>query len=470
MTQNTIVDIVTKARQAQKIYEKYSQDQIDMVVTAVAWAICNPKNNEKLSKFAVSSTGLGKIEDKIIKNRRKTLGLLRDLKKAKTVGVILEDKTKGIVEIAKPVGVIGAITPSTNPVATPMNNILNALKCGNAIIVSPSPAGLKVFNMLLNFIHEELAKLNAPLDLVQAVPDPVTKDLTKELMRQVDLVIVTGSQNNVREAYSSGTPAIGVGAGNATVIVDETSNLQEAAAKIKASKIFDNSTSCSSENNLVIVTSIYDKFVKELQNIGGLLLNADEKKHLQSQLWIDGKLNRKILAKTAFEICKEFSLTKDYSENNSFIIVEEIGVGKSFPFSGEKLSPVLTIFKAKDFNDAKKISNQILEYQGKGHSIGIHSKNDDRVLELGLELPVCRVIVNQAHTFATGGSFRNSLPFSLSMGCGTWGENSIYDNLNYKHFLNLTRIVREIDGTEPGLKDYFQDYCSQHDSKNLDQL
>jgi sulfoacetaldehyde dehydrogenase len=306
--------------------------------------------------------------------------------------------------------------------------------------------------------------------LVQAVPDPVTKDLTKELMSQVDLVIVTGSQNNVREAYSSGTPAIGVGAGNATVIVDETCNLQEAAAKIKASKIFDNSTSCSSENNLVIVNSIYDQFVKELQNIGGLLLNSDEKKHLQSQLWIDGKLNRKILAKTAFEICKEFNLTKTYSENNSFIIVEETGVGKSFPFSGEKLSPVLTIFKAKDFNDAKKISNQILEYQGKGHSIGIHSKDDHRVLELGLELPVCRVIVNQAHTFATGGSFRNSLPFSLSMGCGTWGENSIYDNLNYKHFLNLTRIVREIDGKEPGLKDYFQDYCSQHDSKNLDQL
>ena len=465
-----IAVIINRAKAAQTIFAQYSQEKVDETVTAVAWAICNPKNNKHLSELAVASTGLGKIEDKIIKNRRKTLGLLRDLKKAKTVGIITEDKIKGIIEIAKPVGVVGAITPSTNPVATPMNNILNAIKCGNAIIISPSPAGLKVFNELLKFIHIELSKIGAPLDLVQAVPDPVTKDLTKELMRQVDLVIVTGSQNNVREAYSSGTPAIGVGAGNATVIVDETSNLQEAAAKIKASKIFDNSTSCSSENNLVIVTSIYDKFVKELQNIGGLLLNADEKKHLQSQLWIDGKLNRKILAKTAFEICKEFNLTKTYSEDNSFIIVEETGVGKSFPFSGEKLSPVLTIFKAKDFNDAKKISNQILEYQGKGHSIGIHSKNDDRVLELGLELPVCRVIVNQAHTFATGGSFRNSLPFSLSMGCGTWGENSIYDNLNYKHFLNLTRIVREIDGTEPGLKDYFQDYCSQHDSKNLDQL
>ena len=232
-----IAVIINRARAAQTIFAQYSQEKVDETVTAVAWAICNPKNNKHLSELAVASTGLGKIEDKIIKNRRKTLGLLRDLKKAKTVGIITEDKIKGIIEIAKPVGVVGAITPSTNPVATPMNNILNAIKCGNAIIISPSPAGLKVFNELLKFIHIELSKIGAPLDLVQAVPDPVTKDLTKELMRQVDLVIVTGSQNNVREAYSSGTPAIGVGAGNATVIVDETSNLQEAAAKIKASKI-----------------------------------------------------------------------------------------------------------------------------------------------------------------------------------------------------------------------------------------
>lgn len=274
----TIDEIIHKARIAQKLFEQFNQQQVDEVVTAVAWAICKPQNNQKISEFAVSSTGLGKIEDKITKNRRKTLGLLRDLKGITTVGVISENKKKGIIEISRPVGVVGAITPSTNPAATPINNILNALKCRNAIIISPSPAGLSVFNFLLDFIHLELRKLNAPTDLVQAVPEPVTKELTKELMKKVDLVIVTGSQNNVREAYSSGTPAIGVGAGNATVIVDETSNLEDAAVKIKSSKIFDNSTSCSSENNLVIVSQIYDSFVEELQKVGGILLNEREKK------------------------------------------------------------------------------------------------------------------------------------------------------------------------------------------------
>ena len=466
----TIDEIIHKARIAQKLFEQFNQQQVDEVVTAVAWAICKPQNNQKISEFAVSSTGLGKIEDKITKNRRKTLGLLRDLKGITTVGVISENKKKGIIEISRPVGVVGAITPSTNPAATPINNILNALKCRNAIIISPSPAGLSVFNFLLDFIHLELRKLNAPTDLVQAVPEPVTKELTKELMKKVDLVIVTGSQNNVREAYSSGTPAIGVGAGNATVIVDETSNLEDAAVKIKSSKIFDNSTSCSSENNLVIVSQIYDSFVEELQKVGGILLNEREKNNLQKILWIDGKLNRKILAKTAFEICKQFSLEKECTAKHSFIIVEENGIGASYPFSGEKLYPVLTIYKAKDFQEAKKISNEILNFQGKGHSIGIHSKDPSRAMELGLELPVCRVIVNQAHTFATGGSFKNGLPFSLSMGCGTWGENSIHDNLNYKHFLNITKISTEIDGYEPGLKDYFAEYCAEHDPTSADQL
>ena len=187
----TIDEIIHKARIAQKLFEQFNQQQVDEVVTAVAWAICKPQNNQKISEFAVSSTGLGKIEDKITKNRRKTLGLLRDLKGITTVGVISENKKKGIIEISRPVGVVGAITPSTNPAATPINNILNALKCRNAIIISPSPAGLSVFNFLLDFIHLELRKLNAPTDLVQAVPEPVTKELTKELMKKVDLVIVT---------------------------------------------------------------------------------------------------------------------------------------------------------------------------------------------------------------------------------------------------------------------------------------
>ena len=295
----------------------------------------------------------------------------------------------------------------------------------------------------------------------------MSKDLTKELMKQVDLVIVTGSQSNVREAYSSGTPAIGVGQGNVTVIVDETCDLKDAAKKIKLSKTFDHATSCSSENNLVVIKSIYDEFTKLLELEGGILLNEDQKNSLQKILWSNGKLNSNILAKSAFKICKEFNLNREYSEKTQFLIVEESGVGSKYPFSGEKLSPVLSIFRAEDFNHAKDISNKILNYQGKGHSIGIHTKNSARSMELGIELPVCRVIVNQAHAFATGGSFTNGLPFSLSMGCGTWGKNSIDDNLNYKHFINITKISTVIPGIEPKLKDFFEEYCNKYHPKEL---
>ncbi len=289
-------------------------------------------------------------------------------------------------------------------------------------------------------------------------------------MKQVDLVIVTGSQNNVREAYSSGTPAIGVGQGNVTVIVDETCDLKDAAKKIKLSKTFDHATSCSSENNLVVIKKVYDEFIKLLNLEDGILLNADQKKSLQNILWINGKLNKNILAKSAFTLCKKIDLKNDHTEKIKFLIVEEQGIGTDYPFSGEKLSPVLSIYKAEDFNDAKSISNKILNYQGKGHSIGIYTQDTSRSMELGLELPVCRVIVNQAHTFATGGSFTNGLPFSLSMGCGTWGRNSIDDNLNYKHFINITKISTEVSGREPILKEYFENYCNKHHPNDLDLL
>ena len=231
---------------------------------------------------------------------------------------------------------------------------------------------------------------------------------------------------------------------NVTSIIDETADLSSAVKKIKASKTFDNATSCSSENNLIILEEVYDQTIKLMTEEKAILLNKEEKIKLQNSLWIDGKLNRNIIAKSANVIIKEIDLKKD--DNFDFILVEESGVGKEYPFSGEKLSPILTVYKAKDFNEAKIISNKILHYQGIGHSIGIHSKKEDRILELGLELPVCRVIVNQAHTFATGGSFNNGLPFSLSMGCGTWQKNTIDNNLNYKHFLNITKISKPIEG------------------------
>ena len=289
-------------------------------------------------------------------------------------------------------------------------------------------------------------------------------------MKQVDLVIVTGSQNNVRQAYSSGTPSIGVGQGNVTVIVDETSNVKIAAQRIKQSKIFDNATSCSSENNLIILEEIYDDMLIALKSEGGLLFNDEQKNILEKSLWQNGQLNRKLLAKSVAFILNEISIDGLDSENSKFIMIEEKGIGENSPFSGEKLSPILTLYKAKNFEEAKNIANEILNYQGKGHSIGIHSEDEKRILDLGLELPVCRVIVNQSHTFATGGSFTNGLPFSLSMGCGTWGGNSIDNNLNYKHFLNITKISKTIQGEEPSLRDYFDEYCetySPDDSKLL---
>ena len=455
-TTNIIQTIVKKAKDAQQQFEKYNQAQVDEVVTAVAWALCNPKINKLISNLAVETTGLGNAEDKINKNRRKTLGLLRDLKGVKTVGVINEDKQKGITEIAKPVGVVGAVTPSTNPAATPINNILNALKGRNSIIISPSPLGLEVFKKLLSYINRELDKINAPKNLVQTFNVKITKELTNELMKNVDLVIVTGSQNNVREASKSGTPAIGVGQGNVTVIVDESANLREAANKIKMSKIFDNATSCSSENNIVLVQKIYGEFVNLMKLEGGVLLNDSEKKLLEKALWVNGKLNRNLIAKHASKIANEIKLNLNSIDNVKFLMVEENGIGPQYLFSGEKLSPILTIYKADDFNHAKNIANEILHYQGIGHSIGIHSNKNENIMKLGLNLPVCRVIVNQAHAFATGGSFNNGLPFSLSMGCGTWQKNTIDNNLNYKHFINITKISTIIKGDEPKLKDFLK--------------
>ena len=254
--------LIERARKAQERFEAgATQERYDRAALAAAWALMQPDRNEELATMAVETTGLGNVRDKITKNHRKTLGLLRDIRGSKTCGVINDNPDLGITEIARPIGVVGAVVPSTNPVATPTNNIVNALKCGNAIILSPSPKGVAVCEKLLGYIYAEFDKIGVDHDLVQMVPAPVSKAKAQRLMEKTDLLVVTGSQNNVHRAYSSGTPAIGVGAGNVTVIVDETADLASAAQKIAASKTFDNSTSCSSENALVIVDSVYDAFM-----------------------------------------------------------------------------------------------------------------------------------------------------------------------------------------------------------------
>ena len=453
---NTLVE---RARVAQREFEANgSQERYDNAALAAAWALMDPARNEELATMAVELTGLGNIKDKIIKNHRKTLGVLRDIKHSKTYGIISDDPATGITEIARPVGVVGAVVPSTNPVATPTNNVVNALKCGNAIILSPSPKGVAVCEKLLEYIHAEFDKIGLNHDLVQMIPAPVSKVKAQRLMEAVDILVVTGSQNNVHRAYSSGTPAIGVGAGNVTVIIDETADLADAAQKITASKTFDNATSCSSENVLIVVDEIHDAFMAELHKAGGRMLDDANSTKMKASLFQDSGLNRHIIARDINQVIDVADVKVDDADSAKFLLIEGKGIGAEYPESGEKLSLVTTLYHAKDFDDAKRIASQVLAHQGAGHSVGIHTKDDNRARSLGETIPTCRVIVNQAHCFATGGSFDNGMPFSLSMGCGTWGGNSIDDNFNHKHLMNITKIVRTIPSNEPKLEDIFGDY------------
>jgi sulfoacetaldehyde dehydrogenase len=461
-----VENIIKRARIAQKDYELYSQEQVDLVVSSVAWAILEPGRNRELAELAVRDTGLGDVDDKFKKNFRKTLGLVRDLQKAKTVGMIAHDPLTGITEYARPVGVVAAITPSTNPGATPINKILNALKCRNAVVIAPSPKGLTTCARLLQFVHAQLDLVKAPRDLVQMLPDPITKDATHELMRLADLVVATGSQANIRAAYTCGTPAFGVGAGNVLVMIDEHANLDGAAQKIAQSKTFDNATSCSSENGAVLLDPIYDAAIAALERAGGVTLDAADKQRLHEVMFNNGKLTSTLTAQSPAVIAERAKLQHPKASGARFFMVEETGFGPDAPFSGEKLSPVLTVWRAPDFQSAKELIAHVYSFQGAGHSVGLHTASSGAVMEgraddLASHLPVARIIVNQAHAIATGGSFENGLPFSLSMGCGTWGKNNFSDNMNYRHYLNTTRIVRPIAEKVPEVEDLLGNYFSQ---------
>jgi sulfoacetaldehyde dehydrogenase len=453
-----VAALVARARVAQRVTEGYDQARVDELVAAAGWAIMEPGRNRELAELAVLDTGIGNVADKVRKNHRKTLGLLRDLQGAKSVGVIAEDAAKGLVEIARPVGVVCAVTPSTNPAATPANKIINALKGRNAVIVAPSPKGWSTCERLLQFVHAEFDRIGAPRDLVQMLPQPVDKASTLALMRQCDLVVATGSQANVRAAYASGTPAFGVGAGNVAGIVDETADLALVADRVRRSKTFDNATSCSSENSLVLLDSVYGAGVQALQEQGAVMLDVEQTARLQALMWPDGKLSSAATGQSATVVAQRAGLHEVAALQPSMLLVEESGFGPEHPFSGEKLAPVLTLYRARDFDHAMAIVEQVYAWQGAGHSVGLHSTNADRALQLGLRLPVSRVIVNQAHCIATGGSFDNGLPFSLSMGCGTWGRNNFSDNMNYRHYLNTTRISRPIPERVPSEDEIFGAY------------
>ena len=456
-----VTTLVRRARSAVAELIDSDQERVDELVTALAWSIYQPQHARELAEVAVRTTGMGNVADKIVKNRRKTFGTLRDLIRAKTVGVIEEDPARGLIAFAKPVGVVAAVTPSTNPAATPVNKAMMAVKGRNAVIVAPSPLAYTTTSRAVELMRDALGLVGAPRDLVQCLPSPVTRRTTGALMEACDLSVVTGSQNNVRRAYRSGKPAIGVGAGNVPVIIDSSADLEYAAAGILASKTFDNATSCSSENALVVLDDVYDRAMGELQGRGAYLADEQEKRAIKGALWAAGRLNRELVARDADVLARHAGLGVD-ARRSRLLMVEHDLPAEPGSFADEKLSLVLAVYRAADIREAIETVRAILEVRGRGHSCGIYTASMDNARLLAAEVDVVRVLVNQAHSISNGGSFTNGLPFTLTMGCGTWAGNSISENLNYRHFINITYLSTAIPEDRPSEEDLFGSYWKRY--------
>lgn len=447
-----IADLIERARKAQSEIENYTQEQVDTLVKAIAWEVVKEENSKIIASLAVEESRLGNYDGKYTKLQKKVRGTLRDLNGAKSVGIIEENHEKGLIKIAKPVGVIGALVPCTNPEATPVIKAMNAIKGRNAIIFAPHPRTKKTNTLIINTMRKALKKYGAPEDLLIPIEEP-TMEISGELMKQCDLVVATGGSGMVKAAYSSGTPAYGVGAGNAVVVVDETADLKEAANKIMLSKTFDYATSCSSDNSIVVVESVYDQLLENLQAEGGYLTNTEEKEKIKNALWIHGHLNREIIAQPASKIAEVAGI--EIGEDKTFIMVEETGVGIDYPFSGEKMSVVLTVYKVKDFNEAINKVNEITSYQGTGHSCGLYTTDDERVKEIGLRTKTSRVMIRQPQCYGNSGNWDNGMPFTLTLGCGTWGGNIASENITWKHFINVTWVSKPIEPVIPSDEELF---------------
>jgi len=442
-----IDQLLAKAREAQKVIEFWPQEKVDEMVLAVGWEAYKRETAETVARLAVDETGLGVYEDKVAKHQKKTIGVLRDLQGVKTVGVIERIPEKGLVKVAKPMGVIGAITPMTNSSSTMPCNGLMILKARNAVIFAPHPRAKKTCAVTCEEMRKGLAKVGAPLDLIQYIEEP-SIELTQELMGKVDLVLATGGAGVVKPAYSSGKPAYGVGAGNATVVVDETADLPASAARICKGKIFDNATSCSAENSIIIQEGVFDALLEELTKTGGYLVTGEDRAKLKAAMWPDGShLNGKIVCKSVKFIADEAGIK--VPDGTKFIMVLGEHIGPEDMFSAEKLTPVLTLWKYKDFDQAVQMVIDITAFSGYGHSCGIHSVNDEHILELGTKAKVSRMMVRQAQSVGNSGDWENGMPFTMSLGCGTWGGNSTTENISVKHFLNVTWISYPIPAEIP---------------------
>lgn len=442
-TASEIAAIVDRGRSAMEAIADWDQDRVDELVAAVAWSILRKDHAEQLAQLAVDEGGFGTYTDKVTKIHRRVAGLVADMRGMRTVGVVEEDPQRGLVKIAKPVGVVAALIPTTGPDATPPMKALMALKGRNAIVVAPHPRTRRTSELSVELMRAACAQVGAPPDLVQSLIAP-SIGKTTELMKQADLVVATGGAAMVKAAYSSGTPAYGVGVGNSVHVVDETADLEDAAAMIVAGKTFDLATSCLADNALVVESSVYDDLLARLRAAGGYLCSAEEKTRLQAVMWPEGGHipSVEVIAKPAAHIAGLAGI--DVSGDTSFMMVEEDRVGPDSPFSGEKLSVVLAVYRYEGGIDAAVARvNEITSYQGLGHTCGIHTSVDAHVDALAFGTRTARVLVNQ-NLNEGAGSMRNGLPFTLSLSCGTWGGNITTENVNARHFVNLTWVSRPI--------------------------
>jgi sulfoacetaldehyde dehydrogenase len=448
-------ELLAKARAAMKEIEDYDQARVDRLCRALGWGIANEKTFTQLAHMGVEESGLGDYEGRPGK-RFKIMGILRDVLRQKSVGIIEEIPEKGIVKYAKPAGVIASLIPTTNPVLTPPGVGIFAMKCKDAVIFSPHPRSKKTTFETVRIMREILEREGAPPDLFQCVENP-SIPLAQELMAICDLVQATGGAAMVKAAYSSGTPAYGVGAGNSTMVIDETADIEEAARNTRLSKTSDYGSGCSADGNLLVEASIYDRFLAQLQHEGGYLATPEQKDLLEAVLWdAEGRRTPNTIAIPAQKIAAlaGFEIPND----RNFIIVEQQEIGKEHPFSSEKLCVVLAIYRYSGFENALEMVKQIFEVGGKGHSCGIYSFDDDHIHQLGLVAPVSRIMVRQPQSKANAGSFTNGMPMTSSLGCGTWGGNITNENVHLKHFMNVTWVSRPIPEDRPSEQELFGEF------------
>jgi sulfoacetaldehyde dehydrogenase len=438
--------LLARARAAMAQVDPCNQRTVDRLCRAVAWATANERTFGRLTRMSVEESGMGSA-DGVPARRWKILGILRDALRTKSVGIIEELPEKGLVKYAKPVGVIAGLLPVTNPLVTMVNMTINAIKCRDAVIFSPHPLSRGTALEITRVLRAALKKQGAPEDLVLCLPKP-SIPLAQELMSICDLTIATGGAAMVKAAYSSGKPAYGVGAGNATVVVDETADLADAARNTRISKTQNHGSGCSCDGNLLVEASVYDAFLEALQNEGGYLAGADEKRALEAVMWdAHGRRTLDTIARPAHAIAAKAGIA--LPDGKSFIIVREDRIGKAHRFSGEKLSPVLAIFKYDTFADLLGMVAQIFEVGGKGHSLGVASFDDDHIHRLAMMAPVSRMMVRQPNVSGNAGSFTNGMPMTASLGCGTWGGNITSENISVKHYMNTTWVSRPIAEDRP---------------------